>query len=1194
MHIKKIVIQGFKTYRNTTEIDSLSPNLNVVVGRNGSGKSNFFSAIRFVLSDAYSHLTREERQGLIHEGSGTVMSAYVEIIFDNTDRRFPIQKNEIAIRRTIGLKKDDYSMDGKSATRSDIMNLLESAGFSKLNPYYIVPQGQIISLTNAKDSERLALLKEVSGAKMFESKLKESNREMTNANFKMERVDEAMGRLDEKLSDLQTELNELKEYQQLQKSKKIFEFNLFDRELAAVNEQMAIKKEEYEQILLDSRRDFKVLETREKACQNLQLVIDNLEASLKVAQLENTQSELDHTKLLQTIAEKEVFESNLSTLINSHTEEDRAKTDKLDSYAQLIQEKESELLDSLRPQLEKLQGAEHELKNKIATLTTKQNLLYAKQSRFLQFASKRERNKWLNEEIKNLEVEITLRHEKMKELNVAKDEQRERLARFEGRIDELRTLFDDSNAENQVAELEEVVKSERLRIMELLNKRKALWRQEIKLKSLLDSAEHELDNAKHKVIQSMDIEQAKGIEAVQEIAEKLNLQDSVYGPLVELFSVSDKYKTAVEVVAGNSLFHVVVDTDETALTLMKELARTKAGRVTFMPLNRIHVPPVTFPSQEEHEYIPLIKKLKHNADLVGKAVQQVFGKTIVCNNLQKGSELAQLYRLNAITLDGDRASTQGILSGGFRNYKTSRLDNLKLQSKKKKELKKFEEELKLCDLEISEMTQEINRANEILEARSSQLETQQSTLETAKSEFSRLLNEKFAAEKEQKLLQISVENYSTNVKGLESRIEQYKDEVKSDFTQALTPEESDELSELLRSIASVEDEYNKVVTDSSSLETQISEVEDAIENYRAHVKQFERAIDQNESKEKNLELESIKQELEQLKALLAESEQLREEHSNKEVELQQQLAAKRSELDEANAQQIAIVKRLEVVGKKAEKFLSNRAILDNRREELQEKINDLGVLPEEAFQKSNFENLTLDELLSSLNTVNNELKRYAHINKKAMEQLNTIAREKDELVARKLELEESKVSIEKLVESLELQKDTAIRRSFDEVSRSFSEIFEKLVPVGRGQLVMRAKEDATSEEDLASIENYVGVSILVSFNSKEDEQQRISQLSGGQKSLCAIALILAIQRCDPAPFYLFDEIDANLDTQYRTAVASLILKLADLAQFICTTFRPEMIQVANNCYGVSFSNKVSTVLEIPQEDALTFVEGQRT
>ncbi|GME87955.1 unnamed protein product [[Candida] boidinii] len=192
MHIKKIIIQGFKTYKNTTVIESFSPHNNVVVGRNGSGKSNFFAAIRFVLSDAYTNMSREERQSLIHEGSGTVMSAFVEIIFDNTDRRFPIDTDEVIIRRTIGMKKDDYSLDQKSATKSDIMNLLESAGFSRSNPYYIVPQGRITSLTNAKDAERLQLLKEVAGARVFETKLKESLKEMNNTNKKRDQIDEML------------------------------------------------------------------------------------------------------------------------------------------------------------------------------------------------------------------------------------------------------------------------------------------------------------------------------------------------------------------------------------------------------------------------------------------------------------------------------------------------------------------------------------------------------------------------------------------------------------------------------------------------------------------------------------------------------------------------------------------------------------------------------------------------------------------------------------------------------------------------------------------------------------------------------------------------------------------------------------------------------------------------------------------
>ena len=141
---------------------------------------------------------------------------------------------------------------------------------------------------------------------------------------------------------------------------------------------------------------------------------------------------------------------------------------------------------------------------------------------------------------------------------------------------------------------------------------------------------------------------------------------------------------------------------------------------------------------------------------------------------------------------------------------------------------------------------------------------------------------------------------------------------------------------------------------------------------------------------------------------------------------------------------------------------------------------------------------------------------------------------------------------------LDQRKDEAIARTFKQVAAAFGEVFQQLVPIGRGRLIINRKSDRDARGDISDdddmeeeetqgkkskVEEYTGVSIAVSFNSKHDEQQKIGQLSGGQKSLCALALIFAIQKCDPAPFYLFDEIDANLDAQYRTAVAQMLQRL---------------------------------------------------
>ena len=167
------------------------------------------------------------------------------------------------------------------------------------------------------------------------------------------------------------------------------------------------------------------------------------------------------------------------------------------------------------------------------------------------------------------------------------------------------------------------------------------------------------------------------------------------------------------------------------------------------------------------------------------------------------------------------------------------------------------------------------------------------------------------------------------------------------------------------------------------------------------------------------------------------------------------------------------------------------------------------------------------------------------------------------------------------------------------------------MPQGRGRLIIQRRHDLDQQADASddeddedaeererrrnSVENYVGVAISVSFDSSSQNapQQRIQQLSGGQKSLCALALIFAIQRCDPAPFYLMDEVDAALDAQYRGAVAAVLQEMANTGQFICTTFRPEMILTGDKFYGVFFENKLSSVRPIDREDALHFVEGEQ-
>ena len=153
----------------------------------------------------------------------------MEIVFDNSDNRFPTGHPTVTIRRTIGSKKEDYSLDKKSASKADVLNLLESAGFSRANPYYIVPQGRITSLTNAKEQERLNLLKEVAGTKVYETRRSESLKLMEETEGKRGKIGELVGFIEERLAELEEEKEELKLWGESDRERRCLEYALHSR-----------------------------------------------------------------------------------------------------------------------------------------------------------------------------------------------------------------------------------------------------------------------------------------------------------------------------------------------------------------------------------------------------------------------------------------------------------------------------------------------------------------------------------------------------------------------------------------------------------------------------------------------------------------------------------------------------------------------------------------------------------------------------------------------------------------------------------------------------------------------------------------------------------------------------------------------------------------------------------------------------
>ncbi|CAI4545165.1 structural maintenance of chromosomes protein 3 [Saccharomyces cerevisiae] len=1223
MYIKRVIIKGFKTYRNETIIDNFSPHQNVIIGSNGSGKSNFFAAIRFVLSDDYSNLKRGERQGLIHQGSGgSVMSASVEIVFHDPDHSMILPSgvlsrgdDEVTIRRTVGLKKDDYQLNDRNVTKGDIVRMLETAGFSMNNPYNIVPQGKIVALTNAKDKERLQLLEDVVGAKSFEVKLKASLKKMEETEQKKIQINKEMGELNSKLSEMEQERKELEKYNELERNRKIYQFTLYDRELNEVINQMERLDGDYNNTVYSSEQYIQELDKREDMIDQVSKKLSSIEASLKIKNATDLQqAKLRESEISQKLTNVNVKIKDVQQQIESNGEQRNLDSATLKEIKSIIEQRKQKL-SKILPRYQELTKEEAMYKLQLASLQQKQRDLILKKGEYARFKSKDERDTWIHSEIEELKSSIQNLNELESQLQMDRTSLRKQYSAIDEEIEELIDSINGPDTKGQLEDFDSELIHLKQKLSESLDTRKELWRKEQKLQTVLETLLSDVNQNQRNVNETMSRSLANGIINVKEITEKLKISpESVFGTLGELIKVNDKYKTCAEVIGGNSLFHIVVDTEETATLIMNELYRMKGGRVTFIPLNRLSLDSdVKFPSNTttQIQFTPLIKKIKYEPRFE-KAVKHVFGKTIVVKDLGQGLKLAKKHKLNAITLDGDRADKSGVLTGGYLDqHKRTRLESLKNLNESRSQHKKILEELEFVRNELNDIDTKIDQVNGNIRKVSNDRESVLTNIEIYRTSLNTKKNEKLILEESLNAIILKLEKLNTNRTFAQEKLNTFENDLLQEFDSELSKEEKERLESLTKEISAAHNKLNitsdalegitttidslnaelesKLIPQENDLESKMSEVGDAfIFGLQDELKELQLEKESVEKQHENavLELSTVQREIESLIA---------EETNNKKL------------LEKANNQQRLLLKKLDNFQKSVEKTMIKKTTLVTRREELQQRIREIGLLPEDALV-NDFSDITSDQLLQRLNDMNTEISGLKNVNKRAFENFKKFNERRKDLAERASELDESKDSIQDLIVKLKQQKVNAVDSTFQKVSENFEAVFERLVPRGTAKLIIHRKNDnandhdesidvdmdAESNESQNGKDNeimYTGVSISVSFNSKQNEQLHVEQLSGGQKTVCAIALILAIQMVDPASFYLFDEIDAALDKQYRTAVATLLKELSKNAQFICTTFRTDMLQVADKFFRVKYENKISTVIEVNREEAIGFIRG---
>lgn len=735
---------------------------------------------------------------MLHEGSGSAaVNAFVEIVFDNSDHRFQHENSdEVVLRRTIGLKKDEFFLQRKRTAKNEIQSLLEGAGFSKSNPYFIVQQGKVQDLCTMSDSARLRLLKEVAGTTVYDEKKAESIAKMEENSNSIAKITEMLSNIEERLQELNAEKDELTAYQQLDRERRAAQYGLYLLELQKARTQL-------DQVEHDHLAHVEAVSTLHEAAKTTHDAIRHTEAVLKMkgSQLRRTRQTVssleDDKKQAVTIYTKLDLEcKELEESVIAGDELATSNKKKLAELEQEIAKVERELDETVLPAHDQAVKTMQNMNDHRESAVKEIEALYAKQGRGRMFRTVQERDAFLIQNRKELEA---AKQDKETELVNQRDTLANLRRTAEKEAAEIMVLQQDvTNKAAAQQSLSKSIDEKGRQRLNLSDTRRENWRKTEELQEQVREARDVMHSCLSDTKKVMPRATAMGLEALRSIVEQEGLVhgEQYFGMLMENMKLTDnKYQTAVEVAAQNSLFHIIVDNDHTAARLMKRLEDGKLGRVTFLPLNQLRVDSVKHP--ESNDVRPMLDLCIKYDKQVERAMQHVFSKKLIARSQELASEWSTKLSVDAITLDGDLCGRKGALTGGFVDVNKSRLRAYARQMEAQETLRNVEREYHDMNQKAQEVDQSIqNLMQELqrLEAKQAELNHQVASKE---SDLDRLESRRDNRKKQIETIEkTTVPPLERSITDLEDDIKRLQEEMGTELHQALTTGDRERLSEL--------------------------------------------------------------------------------------------------------------------------------------------------------------------------------------------------------------------------------------------------------------------------------------------------------------------------------------------------------------------------------------------------------------
>ncbi len=1161
--INKLVIHGFKSFAKRTEL-VFTKDFNCVLGPNGAGKSNILDALCFVLGKSSAKAMRSENSAnLIYNGGKSkkpAKSAEVSIFFDNSDKVFPTEDAEVKISRIVtqnGVSK--YKINDETRTRQQILELLNLA---KINPdgYNIILQGDIVKFCEMPPEERRRLIEEIAGISVYEEKKQKAINELARVEEKLKEADVVLAERGTFLKELKKEKEQAEKYRDLDKKIKIAKASLLHSQITKkkdVINKLEEKIAELNSVLDKLRGDVKKLkdEISEKKKQ-----IDEINREIE------TKGEKEQVQLHKEVEELKV---SIGTSKN--------KIESLKNEITRIEQRKEQLNENIRDIKEKVDELNREKKSFEDEISRKENELKQIENKIKEFKKRNQLDSIgdIEKDVDNIDKQA---EEKQKEINNLRLSQQDLLREkdklefeikaIDEKIDKILSLEKENKA--QIEELKEKqieFKKITSELNKVLNDNSSISAQLATARGSLNSANEELSKL---AARSLSFKEAFESDiAVKEILKNKNTLKGVYGTISELGNVSSKYALALEIAAGNKIKSLVVDTDATAAKCIKFLKENKYGTATFIPLNKIQSKPID----------PSIEKIAKSEGVHGfaidlidydkkfqKAFSHVFGSTLVVDNIDVARRIG-IGNAKMVTLDGDLAERSGLMHGGFRQ-KTARIGFK--EKELEKSLEDAEKRLRDAELLVARLEKERdNTEKTISELRQKKANLEGDIIKLEKSlhidsgDMENLKKNKKECEAKIKEVEKKIDAIVSEISEINSKLaalKTNKQELRNKISELRNPVLLAELNTFEEKRNQLKDEILKLNGEIRNIDLQIEtmfgpENENTLKIIKQHEKEkelFEKEIEQLkkdiDAKIKELKIKEEKEEKfrEQFKGLFAKRQKIDEEISSKEEKIEaisDRIRKEELTLNSANLESARFKGELAGLEKEYEQFKGVELDTETNEAELKRRITHY------------------EGLITKMETVN----------MKALEVYDDAEKEYESLLKKKETLVKEKEDVLVMMNEIETKKKDLFMKTFDVINEEFKTIFSELSTKGEASLVLENEQNPFEG----------GVLIKVKIAGKKFLD--IRSLSGGEKTMTALAFIFAIQEHDPASFYVLDEVDAALDKHNSEKLSKLIKKYSEKAQYILVSHNDGIIAEANTLYGISMdehgiSNAISLKL----------------